>query len=196
MYHIHTTPAFVIGVSSVGEGHHFITLFTREFGMIRAKAQSVRVTASKLRFALQEYSYVEVSLVRGKDIWRVVNARPLYNLYFELKEVPLLFVPIARVVSLVRRLMPEEGREETIFDDISTVCKNVINNKYQDQDMNIAEWLLVFRMVCKLGYARPETVIVSYEDSIDWTPESLRQLTDKKETAVKLINEALSASQL
>ena len=84
MYHKHTTHAFVLDVSTSGEKNHFVTLFTREFGMIKAKAQSVRVMDSKLRYALQEYSYIEVSLVKGKDIWRITNALPIYNIYFEL----------------------------------------------------------------------------------------------------------------
>ena len=86
MYHIHTTHALVVGMLPVGEKHYFVNLFTKDFGMIRAKAQSVRVNVSKLRFALQEYSFVNISLVRGKDTWRITNAEPIYNIYFELKE--------------------------------------------------------------------------------------------------------------
>lgn len=196
MYHKHTTHAFVLSVSPSGEKNHFITLFTREFGMIRAKAQSVRVADSKLRYALQEYSYVEVSLVKGKDIWRITNALPVYNIYFELKNEQDIFLTIARIFSLLRRLVPDEGCEMLIFDDIKTICNNAQVKKYTKKSVEILEWLFVLRMLCFLGYSKKESFKNLCEDEIEWTNEYLDNVSSYKDNAIYSINQALKASQL
>ena len=196
MYHIHTTFAFVLGVLPSGEKHHFITLFTREFGMIRAKAQSVRVSDSKLRYSLQEYSYVEISLVKGKEIWRITNALPVYNLYFELKDKQNLFMAIARIFSLLKRLAPEEGCEALIFDDIETICKNTQILEYTKKSIEILEWLFILRMLWFLGYVRKESFKNLCDDKIEWTNEYLESVYEHKDRAIYAINHALNASHL
>jgi hypothetical protein len=231
MYHKHTTFAFVLNVSPSGEKNHFITLFTREFGMIRAKAQSVRVADSKLRYALQEFSYIEVSLVKGKEIWRITNALPVYNVYFELMSPPSVipapvftsinsggiqsgeinmdsrlrgndnmkgdvFMVIARVFSLLRRLMPEEGCESLIFNDMEVVCKNAQTIIYSPKSIQTLEWLFILRMMCFLGYAHKENFADLCEDEIEWTNEYLESISSHKDNAIYSINNALKASHL
>lgn len=196
MYHKHTTFAFVLNVSPSGEKNHFITLFTREFGMIRAKAQSVRVADSKLRYALQEYSYIEVSLVKGKDIWRITNALPIYNIYFELKEKKEILMAIARVFSLIKRLLPDEGSEIYIFNDIEAICENAQNVEYTKKAIETIEWLFVIRMMCFLGYSHKEQFENICDDKVDWTNEYLDSVIAHKSNAILAINQALKASQL
>lgn len=196
MYHKHTTFAFVLNVSPSGEKNHFITLFTKEFGMVRAKAQSVRVNDSKLRYALQEFSYIEVSLVKGKEIWRITNALPIYNVYFELKEKQDIFMVIARIFSLLRRLMPEEGCEALIFSDMEAVCKNAQTITYSPKSIQTLEWLFILRMMCFLGYAHKENFADLCEDEIEWTNEYLESISGHKDNAIYSINNALKASHL
>jgi hypothetical protein len=238
MYHKHTTRAFVLSVSPSGEKNHFITLFTREFGMIRAKAQSVRVSDSKLRYALQEYSYIEVSLVKGKDIWRITNALPIYNIYFELMSPPSvipdlvrnpvrenqnssqdarldsrlrgndntkedngrgkddMFMPMARIFSLLKRLVPEEGCEVLIFDDLEIICENSRAKKYSKKSVEILEWVFVLRMLCFLGYVHKEKFQNICEEKTSWDNEYLESISSYKDNAIYSINHALKASQL
>jgi len=196
MYHIHTTHAFVLSVLPSGEKHHFITLFTREFGVIRAKAQSVRVAESKLRYALQEYSYAEVSLVKGKEIWRITNALPIFNLYFELKDKQDIFMTIARVFSLIRRLVPEEGCEALIFDDIEEISRKAKDLIYTKKSMETLEWLFILRMLWFLGYIHKESFQNLCDDKIEWTIEYLESVSMHKDNAIFAINHALKASQL
>lgn len=196
MYHIHTTPAFVVNVLPSGERHQFITLFTKDFGMIRAKVQSVRVPLSKLRYALQEYSYTYVSLVKGKDIWRVVNAQPIYNIYFELKDIQSVFMSIARILSLLKRLLPEEGCESIIFDDFHHLCEASLKFKYDQEELGTLEWLFLIRTMCTLGYARKEQFGLLCTEDLGWGPEYLHSIFSYKEGAVGAINNALKVSQL
>lgn len=196
MYHVHTTPAFVVNTLPSGEKNQFVTLFTRDFGMIRAKAQSVRVSLSKLRYALQEYSYVHISLVKGKDVWRIVNAQPIYNIYFELKDSQEIFMPIARVLSLLKRLLPEEGCESVIFDDLQILCDSSKKYKYENKELGTIEWCFLIRAMCSLGYAKFDSFAVLCEGGADFSPEYLNSIFEHKDRAVNAINIALKASQL
>jgi len=196
MYHIRTTHAFVLNIWPSGERHNFITLFTREFGMIRAKAQSVRSADSKLRYALQEFSYIEVSLVKGKDIWRITNALPIYNIYFELRNRQNIFIVIAKIFVLLRRLMPEDGCESLIFNDLENVCKNVQRIEYTERSIQTIEWLFILRMMCFLGYSHKKNFANLCEDEIIWTNEYLDSISLYRNSAITSINNALEASHL
>ncbi len=196
MYHIHTTYAFVVSTVTTGEKNSIITLFTRDFGMIRARAQSVRSHSSKLRYALQEYSCVEISLVKGKDMWKITNARPLYNLYFELQNSYGVCVPLLRILSLIRRLLPEEGCEEFVFDDFFSICEKSVRGNYNETSLVTIEWLFVLRMLSALGYARAESLGEVCTQQIDWSSKYLDSISFKKNDAISYINSALQASQL
>ncbi|MEK7535643.1 MAG: recombination protein O N-terminal domain-containing protein [Patescibacteria group bacterium] len=76
---IYTTEAFVVGERASGEGSKVLTLFTRELGLVYAYARSVRETRSKLRYNLSIYSRTLVSLVPGREYWRLVGAQDAEN---------------------------------------------------------------------------------------------------------------------
>lgn len=196
MYHIHTTEAFVLNVYPSGEKNNFITLFTREFGMIRAKAQSVRSDSSKLRYSLQEYSYIQISLVKGKEIWRITNAIPIFNLYFELKKDEKKFRVLARIFLLISRLIPEEGCETLIFDDIEEICMNAKDSVYTDKSIETLEWLFVLRMLWFLGYLHNKDFQDLCGSDVQWTDLYLDSISSYKSSAIFSINQALKASQL
>jgi len=71
---IYTTSALVIGERTSGEASKVFTLFTRELGLVYAYARSVREVRSKLRYNLPLYSFTLVSLVAGREYWRIVGA--------------------------------------------------------------------------------------------------------------------------
>ena len=196
MYHIHTTLAFVVSVSPAGEGNIFVTLFTEEFGIIKARAQSARVINSKLRFSLQEYSFILVSLVRGKDVWRITNAKPIYNIYFELKNKYSLFMVLAKIISLIRRMLPEEGNEEKIFNDFKNLCEKVLSSEYDESLLFIAERVFLLRMLSSLGYVNNEEFKDICVGDIDWSKDYLNKIESKKEDAIIVINNALKVSHL
>lgn len=81
-HHIYTTEGFVLDSLPFGEGNSFIYLFTRDLGLVGASARSVRDIKSKLRYGLQTFCRSTVSLVRGKNEWKVTSALPKKNFYY------------------------------------------------------------------------------------------------------------------
>src|SRR3989344_8971745 len=109
MHHIYTTQAFVIHSSPYGESCKFLLLFTKDFGMIGAVAQGIRLIKSKLRYHIQDYSFSNISIVRGKEVWRLTGAHGL-----EEKVQPQIIH--IKILKLLKRLLHGEEKNEKLFE--------------------------------------------------------------------------------
>lgn len=107
-YAVYNTKGFILSSSPTGEASRLYSIYTEDFGLIRAKAQGVRLIQSKLRFNLDEYSLCDISLVRGKEFWRLTGSQA----HKAHKETALIR---ARVLNLVRRLVQGEEKNEKLF---------------------------------------------------------------------------------
>src|SRR3989338_4347951 len=72
---IHTTPGFIIASRPYGETGKILSIFTRDIGLVGAVAQGIRLEKSKLRYHTQDYSFGTFSFVRGRELWRLTDAR-------------------------------------------------------------------------------------------------------------------------
>lgn len=118
MYHLYHTEALVLGGEPQGEGSKRFALFTRELGFLSTVATSVREERSKLRYGLQDFSLSELSLVRGRELWRVTNATLVENLYTAFRSTPDAVRMFSRVFRLLRRLVVGEEKNERLFDAV------------------------------------------------------------------------------
>lgn len=78
-YATYTTEAIVCGSSHHNTSDRQYLLFTKEAGMIFASARSVREERSKQRYALQDFSHIRVTLLKGKGGWRIGSAEAYGN---------------------------------------------------------------------------------------------------------------------
>lgn len=81
-YRTYSTTAFVCGSFARNTSDMQYRLFTREFGMLYAGARSVREEKSKQRYALQDFSFVTISLIKGKYGWRIGSVIPEKNVFY------------------------------------------------------------------------------------------------------------------
>jgi len=77
----YTTEAFILTAYDRIGADRVIRLFTEDAGLVDARAMGVREEKSKMRYALQPFSFVRVTLVRGKREWRITGAEPGTNLF-------------------------------------------------------------------------------------------------------------------
>lgn len=186
------TPCFVLGVRNVGEANRLFTLFTRDLGAISATAQSVRLEKSKLRFALQRFSFAEVSVVRGRGGWRVTNAYPHRNMFFE--EGGERQRIVISITELLRRLLIGESPDASLFD--------VVNDGYMTlsvlREEALASFELVFvaKILTSLGYGSDSGVLEKFESGPVMS-EELRGIAEKERSLlIKEINAALTSTGL
>ena len=79
MNHIYTTKAIIVKSAPVGEANKLYFLLTHDLGFIKASAQGVRLSKSKLKGHLEEFSLILLSVVKGKEIWRITSVETIYQ---------------------------------------------------------------------------------------------------------------------
>ena len=184
MHHVYTTPAFVIHSAPQGEAGKFLLLFTKDFGMIGATAQGVRLVQSKLRYHLQDFSFSNVSVVRGKEVWRITGA-------YELDHKKETEVHL-KVLKLLKRLLHGEEKNEKLFEIIESLYRTDIEKEKNE----IVECLTVLRILNSLGYISETDEIKIYLAGTSLDHELLESAAKIKVNLVKSINAALAETQL
>lgn len=192
-YHVYTTGAFVLSARNIGEANRFFLLFTRDLGLVHATAQGIRKEISKLRYSLQQFSLSEISLVKGKDVFRITSSKPIDNFYFSLasekREVGV------RVFSLLRRLIQGQEPNEDLFDKVLAGMEFLRNTNLDQKKILDFERVLVFRILDSLGYIEKD-LDVELLFSGQWNQAVLQKVADKRRVVVFSINRSLAESHL
>lgn len=194
MHHIYHTQGFILSSRNIGEANKMFTIYTRELGLVRAVCQGVRLHKSKNRFSLQDFSYANIDLVRGRDIWRVTTAGLVTSFPFARGKRESLLL-IARVSSLINRLCDGEEANPTIFNDF-------IQALYLLDDINITtssrealELHLVLRTMNSLGYIGEGELISQYISS-SFNESNVEKILKERQSIISHINKALTESHL
>lgn len=195
-HHRYQTTALVLGSIPIGESNRFIDLFTEDLGYIRAAARSVREERSKLRFSLQDFSLSDVSLVRGKEVWRLVGAEHRRNFFSELdgreKERELM----VRLLSLSRRLLGGEEENKVLFDTITGSLRFLAETELDEEARSNFECLSVLRMLYHLGYLAKNEHLAELLDTQEVSLNIVSLLSPMRFELVKQINTSLQETQL
>ena len=194
VYHLYHTEAFVLGNSPRGEGSNIISLFTRELGLLNATAQSVREERSKLRYDLQDFCYSDISLVRGKEFWRLTHAELIENIaHNESSETLLMF---GRVFRLLRRLLAGEEKNEPLFIAIRDGLQ-FVKEKKDTGAIEGVEIVLVLRILHILGYLAPRNEFDTFLSHAGlWDDSVISKALLFRTLAISEINDSLKESQL
>jgi len=114
MYSINNTQAIVLKSYDSGEKDAAISLFTKEFGQLYAKVSGVRDLKSKHRYAIQDHSFINVSLIKGKAGWRITSSSFIKSFYFDIEDKNKRD-KILKILSLVDFLAEEFSFFERAF---------------------------------------------------------------------------------
>ena len=163
-YQTYTTEAIVCGTFNRNTADRSYLLFTREAGMLYAEARSVREERSRQRMSLQDFSYVRVSLVKGKSSWKIGSIEPRANFFMQAEDKAAR----GSVVSITKFLRRFYGGEEAfplLFDyflsALTVVAGEVVHR-------STLEHIIMVRILRELGYvdARVLPEIVEEDGSI------------------------------
>ena len=185
-YAVYTTQGFILGSTASGEASKLYHIYTEDFGLIFAKAQSVRLLTSKLRFNLEEYSFGTFSLVRGKEVWRLTGAG-------EKQSNPRFARIHARVLNLVRRLVQGEEKNPELFAVLVFMMQGIESEN--TDDLVAFESLVLIHVLSTLGYIDAKLLVGITREA----PPSLADIDKvkaKKREVIVEINKALRETQL
>ena len=147
-YVTYTTEALVCGTFKRNTSDSSYLLFTREVGMLYADARSVRVEKSRQRYALQDFSLVRVSLVRGKQSWKVGSIQANKNYYHQAIDKTARG-SVVSVFRLLRRFVKGEEAMTELFDlSIQSLDALVVDAK----ERLFVEEVIKLRLLELLGY--------------------------------------------
>ncbi len=195
-HHIYHTEGLVLSGANFGEANRFISIFTKDLGMIQGIAQGVREVRSKLKYSLQDFSYSKISLVRGKKAWRITNAAPHKNFYQLLQAKETSLVVCARVVLLIKKLVNGEDKNEALFFTLVSFLEFIERAELVFIDLCNAEYIVALRILNSLGYLGGEAYVKEFVTSVDWNRELLSKMDLVKKKVILDINNALKESQL
>ncbi len=189
MHSIHTTPGFILDSKPYGEAGKVLSIFTRDFGLVTATAQGIRLEKSKLRYFSQDRSFGTFSLVRGKEFWRLTSAGSSGPQSSE--------ALLARLALLLRRLVQGEEAHPELFDCLAVLRDFCTKNDALNDDMlDALESLTVFRILGLLGYVGNDAELAPFMAGPEIAVDTLAEASKKRVSMNKHINKALKESHL
>lgn len=155
----YTTECLVIESFDQGEHDRVFKIFTRDFGMIFVHAKSIRKLESKLRSHILPRSRSLVTLVEGRETWRLVGAESIFLKKESLEEVTLL----------LKRFVRGEGAHKTLYDRLIEFLEK--SSSYENKMSRV---LLFYILLVELGYADARAIgAKDLKEYISWTVEDL-----------------------
>lgn len=191
MYQKYFTEALVLSHREYGEADRIYTLYTREFGLVRARASSVRSAHSKMRYGLQSLSCAHVALVRGKRGWRLAGAAETRGL---VGASQLGIRTFARVASLVERLVHGEEEHAYLYTALYEAHSSLLAPSCPAAPS--IELVCAARMLFALGYLSPEATESALFTHTLYVPEELTAVEERRGALLESVNRALAAAQL
>lgn len=192
MHHIYHTEGIILSSRNFGEAGKYYHILTKDLGLILTSAQGVRKMESKLRYVLQDGSYVNIDLVKTKDFWRITTASKKN----ELDEIPKdkeKFSKFIQISKLLKRLLPGEGINQDFFSDFIKGLK--LLEKSKSEETNSIEIMIVLRILYHLGYVGGEEIFAGLTQS-PLEEKLILEIAKQKTKVISHINKALKESQL
>ena len=149
--------------------------------------------SSKLRFVLQDFSYLKIDLVQGRDFWRVTNVGKTNTLELITKK-PENFAVFVNIARLLKRLLAGVEPNEALFVDLLNGL-SILEKSETQEDLRNVEAIIVLRIINNLGYigdsAMLGTLIKSpFEENI------LFEVAKNRTKILSEINKALKETHL
>lgn len=191
MYVKYHTDALVLSSKSSGESDKVLTLYTKDFGLVRARATALRLERSRMRYSVSELSYAHVSLVRGMRGWRLAGA----NSRRVFASVNLRAAGAwVRISQLVERLVKGEEANEYLFSTL--VDAHATLSDSSDETWMTIELVCVARVLYALGYLSAEALDTALFTHTAYGVHELKEAEARREPLLSSVNKALSETQL
>jgi recombinational DNA repair protein (RecF pathway) len=159
--------------------------------MLYAEAKSVREERSRQRMSLQDFSYVRVSLVKGKSSWKIGSIEPRVNFFMHASDKAAR----GSVVALTKFLRRFYGQEEAVphlFDYIRSALSRVsepIENRV------VCELIIKARVLSELGYIDRATLPLVVQEELAEVRDDTEAAT-LHSTLTPMLEKAISQSHL
>lgn len=198
-YHHYETEGFIINYRNLGEAGRRYWILTDRFGLIEALAPGVRYGRSKLRCHLNNFSFIKLSLVRGRESWRVVGVNHLESPLINSGEIVIF---LKKISLILQKLIHGEEKNFFAYQDLKQAIylATIDYGQVPSLKNNLAdlELFILSRLLTQLGYLAPldelgKNFLVA-DSNFSWL--EIKKVSDFRPLLVKQINKALVETQL
>ncbi len=193
-YHIHHTEGIVLQTKGVHDSNVVLFVYTKDMGLVVARAISLRLHRSRLRFVLQRFSRSHIDLVRGKSGFMITSARQIdtNSDIFRHENRKISFAVLSGV--LLRLIQGEEPNIDLYFD----LCNLLdILKKIDSKESCFAlELLSTIRILNILGYWEAVDSDSEYLGDLSNEKEILINIFKNRKLLIPRINEAFRNTNL
>ncbi|MFZ2150075.1 MAG: DNA repair protein RecO [Minisyncoccia bacterium] len=193
MHHIYHTEGIILGSRAHGESGKYYYIFTRDLGMVYASAQGVRKISSRLRFILQDFAYLKIDLVQGKDLWRLTSAQKT-NMLEKVSKNPETFRVFFNIARLLKRLLAGVEPNIPLFSDLISGL-SVLEKTTKLEDLRNIEAVIVLRVLHNLGYIGDDKLLGNLVQS-PFEEELIYKVSKNRPEVLEQINKALKETHL
>jgi recombinational DNA repair protein (RecF pathway) len=187
-YQTYITEALVCGTFNRNTADRSYLLFTKEAGMLFAEARSVREERSRQRFALQDFSLVRVSLIKGKTTWKVGSIESKTN-YFATACTKEARGSVVNTLKFLRRFFSGQEAAPDLFEKVIAALA-LLSSEIANRDF--LEKVFQVQVLLELGYVDggviPEGITSAGLESIasNYTPAVQVELETILEKAIAI----------
>lgn len=190
-YHLYQTEGVILNSFNIGEGNELFIIYTKEMGLISAFAKSSRESVSKLSPALQKFSWINLSLVKGKGGIRITGASEILNAYFLFRESPEKKNIILRTYSLLSRLLYGEEKDRELYIIIRGQIDFLNRKELNKKQTKIFEALVISKILRRLGYLSCVSGSENLIEKNNFEDSDIEKFSDFSRETVKMINKSL-----
>ena len=148
-----TTEGLVIKVTNVGESDRLVTLFTREYGIIKAFASGAKNIKSKKGAATSLLTFSSFTILHKKGTNRIYEAAPIAQFFTMGSDIEVLFL-----TQYFCELALVFGIEETPNPELLRIILNSLHFVTKKQkDLNLIKAITELRIASICGY-KPDLI--------------------------------------
>ncbi len=111
---VYKTEAIVLRQQALGEADRIVTLFTREYGKLRAAAKGIRRPASRLGGRLEPFTHARLLLARGRTLDVIAQAE-IVEAFAGVRADLIRSAYAAYVAELVDRGLADRDPHQEVF---------------------------------------------------------------------------------
>jgi recombinational DNA repair protein (RecF pathway) len=193
MRHKYETRGLVLARAPVGEAHALLAVLTPDVGLVWARATGLRHAKSKLAHALVTFAESDVTLVRGREGWRVTGAVLRENWFVCLPSIEARS-RAARITGLLLRLSPAEQPEHAPFALVTAFLAALCEEEATFHES--AELAAAATLLAALGFDTEPAVDSGTPGGQLFSREHLAQVEHARDHYIARINRGIAASGL
>ncbi len=143
----YTTEAFILKQYEQGENDLVYKVWTKDFGIIFALARSIRKVNAKLRPNTKKNDFLVMTLVKGKEVWRLTGAEESKDKLF-LNQYALETKKI--IAEAVDKFVEEKKTYKKLFEKLKSLLLEDGGEIFEIQKLRL---LIYYLVLVDTGYA-------------------------------------------